>query len=167
MPLATYRITDLRAIIYDRPAGRRLRGMALDELFQGRPAPSYPGWIMRTEDGETPRGYIMAALCTPLDLAALAWTAEDPPARVRPDLLGDATDALSRVLARGRTGARVLAVKAAFSDYAAELVNRAASQAAGVSAHLLERQAADRITIAQLEQRIAALEALRAREVGE
>lgn len=162
--LRTYRITDDSAIIYERPAGVRRRGTAMDELFQGRPAVGYPGWVVRIgDDGVTPQGYIKASLCDPFDMPAGVRTIQDLPP---PSALGDAVDHLASWLAFGRSLERARSIRALFGDFAAAVIDRAASQAASVMTTLLERQEKDRAELAKLEQRIVALEGLRERAVG-
>lgn len=163
--LRTYRITDHRATLRERPMGKRMHGLVVDQLFQGRPAPGRADWIMRVDDdGVTPRGYVRAALCTALDMPASMRMLQELP---QADTLGDTVDRLAAWLALGRSQERHRAITALLGDYAGEVVRRAASQAADVTTRLLVRLERREAEIALLEQRVVALEGLRERAVGE
>ncbi len=77
---------------------------------------------------------------------------------IPPDSMGDATDRLAALLTRGRTG--VSRLHRAFSDFAAELINRAASQAASVVLPIADRQEAQGGELAALRVEVEGLRAL-------
>ena len=154
----TYRVTDWRATVRDRPWGTEIRRLVVDEMFQGRPAPGQPEWVVRVDDdGITPRGYVKASVCTPVDLPAGVTTIQNIaallPAPEPVAALNAAIAGLASFLANGRTAPRATAVRELFGSFAAELVSRCS----------------DRAEIEELRARIAALEARQPQEraVGE
>lgn len=64
----TYRVTDERARVVERPMGRLIRHLGLDNHVRGIPDAENPEWVKRLDDtGIFSRGYVRATLLEQLE----------------------------------------------------------------------------------------------------